>query len=191
MKENIQENRCIREWKNVWEGKGLKRNLKVILIILAFLIVFALIIMIKISENKNTNSNTVKSTDNAVQIAEKNKNGITEKIVSMSEADRIKAYIGQFLTSIESKKYDEAYSYLNDSFKQNYFQNVDAFKSYAEKKYPTNPKISYESVTRQGEIYVAKVKISDLFNSDFQEFTQRFVIRENSANDFKISFQVE
>lgn len=169
----------------------MKRNLKVILIILAFLIVFALIIMIKISENRNANGNTIKNTDNAVQIAEKNKNGITEKVLSMGEADRIKAYIGQFLTSIESKKYDEAYSYLNEEFKQNYFQNVDTFKSYVEKKYPTNPKILYESVTRQGEIYVAKVKISDLFNSDFKEFSQRFVVRENAANDFKISFQAE
>lgn len=175
----------------MWEEKRLKRNLKVILIILAFLIVFALIIMIKISENRNANGNTIKNTDNAVQIAEKNKNGITEKVLSMGEADRIKAYIGQFLTSIESKKYDEAYSYLNEEFKQNYFQNVDTFKSYVEKKYPTNPKILYGSVTRQGEIYVAKVKISDLFNSDFQEFSQRFVVRENTANDFKISFQAE
>ena len=114
----------------MWEEKRLKRNLKVILIILAFLIVFALIIMIKISENRNANGNTIKNTDNAVQIAEKNKNGITEKVLSMGEADRIKAYIGQFLTSIESKKYDEAYSYLNEEFKQNYFQNVDTFKSY-------------------------------------------------------------
>lgn len=169
----------------------MKRSLKVILIILVFLIIFALIIAIKISQNNRANKNVIKNNDSIEQVEEKNKNGVNEKILNMNEADRIRAYVGQFLTNIESKNFEEAYSSLNDEFKQNYFNTIETFKSYATNKYPTKLKISYESVERQGEIYVAKVKISDLFDSNFQEFTQRFVIRENGTNDYKISFQVQ
>ena len=35
------------------------------------------------------------------------------------------------------------------------------------------------------------VAIDDAFDVNFQEIEQRIVIRENGANDFKISFQVE
>lgn len=147
--------------------------------------------MIRISEARNKNSNVITNTDNETIIAQKNANGIVDKLMDMTTVERIHTYVGEFLTEIQYQKYDEAYAKLNETFKANYYSDIETFKTYVQNKYPSNPKVNYHSTTREGEYFVVKVTISDIFDSSFTEFTQRFVVRENEANDYTISFQAE
>ena len=101
-------------------------------------------------------------------------------------------HFGEFIKYIEDERYDKAYSLLNESFKNRYFENIEKFIEYAKNKYPKkNIAVNYNENKRYGDLYILTVDISDLINNEFESFTQRIVIRENSANDFKISFQVE
>ena len=59
------------------------------------------------------------------------------------------------------------------------------------KKYPSSMAVEYLNFERQGELFVLTVNIKDVFNSSASVINQRVVIRENEANDFTISFQVE
>lgn len=168
----------------------MKKSLRTILLIIAILIVLALIIAIRVSK-ANKENGQVQAGDSEEVIAQKNANGVKEKISNMSESDRVKSYVGEFLTDLQTQKYDEAYNDLNDDFKQNYFADITKFEEYVKGKYPSNPKVSYTNVRRQGEIYIVTVSISDIFNKDFATFEQRFIVRENAANEYKISFNVD
>ena len=54
-----------------------------------------------------------------------------EEIKNMSESKRMKRYIGMFFEDIEEGKYLEAYSVLNEEFKNNYFPRLEDFEEYA------------------------------------------------------------
>lgn len=119
-------------------------------------------------------------------------NTIIGKIEDMSEIGRIQVYCGEFIKFIEQQRYDKAYRLLNDDFKNNYFETIEKFTEYVQNKYPTtNIAVTYNKVDRRGEIFVLNVKISQVLNTEFESFEQRIVIRENGANDYKVSFQVE
>lgn len=172
------------------DSEKLKKILRIILLVIAILIIIVLIVLIRINKSKNTTKVQEASTTNE-EIEKQNENAITTQITNMSEEDRVESYVGQFISQIESQDYESAYNTLNENFKNNYFKTLDDFKNYAENKYPSNPSLTYESVKRMGEVYLVQAKINDVINSDFTEFTQRFVVRENGANDYVISFQAE
>ena len=119
-------------------------------------------------------------------------NVIIDKIKNISEVDRIKIYCGEFLKYIEEKRYEKAYSLLNETFKNNYFKNINQFIEYVQNKYPQNNiSVKYNNIERYGEVFLLDVEISQVLNNEFAKFAQRIVIKEISANEYKISFQVE
>lgn len=169
-------------------SEKLKKLLKLILLIIAILIIIVLIILIQI--NKKNSKKTTAENATPEQIKQENENAITNNISQMSEKSRIESYVGEFISLIEEKDYEKAYDKLNENFKNNYFKTIDDFKNYAEKKYPANANIEYGTVTRMGKgRYLLETKITDVIDTDFAEVSQRFVVRENGANDYKISFE--
>lgn len=184
-------------------------KLKRIIISIIILILVAINIKIFISNNSDSktnnistnttnnivNENTTNTTNNVNVVIQsmnsKTDQDINSQLSSMSEASRIKTYFGKFIRSIERKDYQNAFDMLNDTFKQNKFNNnVENFKNYIDENFPDgNIVVSYDSFERKGEIYVLNVTISSMNNSSSYEkrkFT--IVIRENGENDFSISF---
>lgn len=117
-----------------------------------------------------------------------------EEIVKMlsgyGERDRMEYYCGQYFKCLEKHQYDAAYNLLYPEFKQNYFPTVEEFEEYIKKTYPAQWALVYDDITRQGDIYVLRLKILDVLGSKENEKIQRIVVKENNFNDFVISFQV-
>lgn len=110
---------------------------------------------------------------------------------SMGEADRMYTYFGKYITLIESGKYEEAYNLLYEDFKEQYFQTLEAFKTYVTDRYPQFISVQYDSIERQGEYYILTVVIRDSIpKADIVTLQQKFVIHEKGFNDFELSFQV-
>ena len=99
-------------------------------------------------------------------------------------------YCGQYFKHLEKHEYDAAYNLLYTEFKQNYFPTVEEFEEYVKKTYPEQWALDYDDITRQGDLYVLRLKILDVLGSRENEKIQRIVVRENYYNDFVISFQV-
>lgn len=98
--------------------------------------------------------------------------------------------MGSFLTSyVGDEKYELAYKLLSENFKNNYFKTYEEFKDYAQKKYPTMVEVSYGDLQRQGDIYIIDATVKDLLKKK-ETFTQTFVIKENSFNNYEIAFSV-
>lgn len=170
------------------DSEKLRKILRILLLIVAILVIIVLIILTEINKSKNNKTSAISEQEDNEEIVE---NSITSNISKMSEEDRIESYIGEFISLIEEKNYSQAYNKLNTNFKNNYFKTVEDFEKYSESKYPSNPNIEYSSIERIGEIYLIQTKITDVIDSSFQEVSQKFVVRENGANDYTISFEAD
>lgn len=167
----------------------MNKTLKRILIIMVILILIAVVIIIYLKNNKTNKSDineemTEEQIDNRIQEAK-------EQIIGeKTETSRIKNYIGQFFTKIETNEYNNAYNVLFDSFKGNYFDTVEKFEEYAKSKYPSKMALEYTKTDREGKYYIVTVDVIDTTNIS-NKFSQRVVVEEIGLNKFNISFQVE
>lgn len=168
----------------------MNKLLKRIFIAIIILIAIAIVIIIMINKNEQSTANNVISEEDAIlkmeneiQIAKQ------ENLANKTESSRIKNYVGQFYTSIETKNYDTTYNMLFDSFKENYFKTETEFEEYVKNKFPKKIVLNYNNMDREGKYYIATVEVVDALNTQ-NKFTQRVVVEEIELNKFKISFEV-
>lgn len=99
-------------------------------------------------------------------------------------------YLTQYMSYLENKEYEKAYSVLNQDFKNLYFPTIYHFTEYVEKNYFDVTRIEYTDIQRQGKYYILEVTLSDIFD-ELNLKCQSFVIYEKSWNEFELSFQAE
>lgn len=122
---------------------------------------------------------------------------------TLGERDRMQYYCGTFFKYLKRADYTSAYNLLYDEFKQKYFPTIDDFEQYVKKYYPRYIGLDYDDITRQGDLYVLRLKIINVLGNsndedpensedseNLEDYFQRVVIKENYYNDFELSFQV-
>ncbi|MBE5805547.1 MAG: hypothetical protein E7313_02355 [Clostridiales bacterium] len=120
----------------------------------------------------------------------KNEEELIKELSILDERSRLEYYCGRYFECISNKQYENAYNMLYSEFKEKYFPTLEQYEEYIKKIYPSSYAVEYEDITRQGTIYVFKIKILDLEKGKQAEKAQRIVVQENNYNDFVISFQV-
>ncbi len=174
----------------------MKKNVVNILLLIVVLILIAINIIIYINNHKEdeeeirvNNTITENNLSENINYEEEEQKAITEKTTTMNERSRMQTYFGIFITYIEEGNYEAAYNLLNENFKQSYFKTLEEFEQYVQ-KYPENIVVDYQDINREGEIFILTVEIKDLYDSQAETIKQRVVVKENDANDYEISFQV-
>lgn len=172
------------------------KKIKIILLIIIALILLAINIMVYISNNDKSkikeNENQVNTIiEHNIATEEETENSRKEMLNEYSEATRMKTYVGQYLSYIDSEKYEDAYNLLYQNFKNNYFKTLAEFENYAKDKYPNEIMAEYTNMNKEGNIYILSVKIQDPTNKEYKPLEQNIVIQENDLNDFVLSFNVE
>ncbi len=167
----------------------MNKMLKRILITIIILIIIAIAIIVQIKKSKpssNLGNNIIKTEEdikNETQMAKQ------ESLANTSEASRIKNYVGQFYTMLDTKEYEASYNLLFERFKENYFKTEDEYEEYIKSKYPKKMILNHAKLDREGKYYIATVEVIDALNTG-NKFSQRVVIEEIELNKFKLSFQV-
>lgn len=114
-----------------------------------------------------------------------------DEIKSLSEANRMKRYIGMFFENIEQGNYQEAYNKLNEDYKITYFSSLQEFTEYANKNFKTKMLgVTYDNIERlannkTGNMYVVQLTIADTSKGKIKT---DFVIIEKGYNDYEMSF---
>lgn len=180
--------------------KKLQRKLKKrdVFLVITILILIIINLIMFVKEYAKPSSQTLDNSGKVSQvksekeevIVPKDEKELILKLSKMKERDRIEYYCGEYIKKLEQKEYEAAYNLLYPEFKENYFPTIDKFKEYIDKTYPENFALEYDDITRQGNIYVLRLKILDVLGSKEDEKIQRVVIRENDYNNFVLSFQV-
>lgn len=173
----------------------LLKNIRVIIyIVIIAVLVFLNVRLFILLQGKNTNveqnevvfENTRLSDD---EIDRRNDEARKNQLYSLGQQERIKRYLGEYIGFLKLKDYESAYNRLNESFKKNYFPTLKEYQDYIEMYYPKEIIIDYGTFKEEGELSVVEIILSDGSNSQYEEVTQRFVVRENDAMDYTISFQ--
>lgn len=175
----------------------------IIIIILIFLIIINLILYLKqVLIPKQEQEDFIKEQTTVISEESEEKQQvsvpqtdeeITKYLSTLGERDRMQYYCGEYIKHLKHKEYEQAYNMLYTEFKQNYFPTIEEYEEYVKKFYPEYFALQYDDITRQGDIYVLRLKIIDAMNSEKseEENIQRVVIKEYNYNDFVISFQVK
>ena len=177
---------------SVLSSKTVKYVIFAIIIGILLFLNIRLFIMRRPTVNQLDAQNEVEENVNKMsdqEIDERNRNATVEEAYKLSQSERIRRYLGEYIGFLKNGDYDSAYAKLNEDYKKNYFPDVNTFKDYIQKYYPKHISISYESERVQGEICVVEINFSDAEDKSFKEFTQRYVVKENGAYDYTISFQ--
>lgn len=167
----------------------MEKNLKRVIVLLVILVVIAIALVIHINRTKSGKENAgniqygIQNSENEIEYSR------LESLNNKTEASRIKTYVGQFFTALESRDYAKAYNMLFDSFKDNYFKTEALFQEYAISKYPANIVLNYINIEREGNYYIAELEVIDGINNQ-SKISQRIVVEEIGLNEFKVSFQV-
>ena len=135
------------------------------------------------------NNNIIGEEDLKLKMQNEIQTAKQENLANKTEASRIKNYVGQFFTAIETKEYNTSYDMLFDSFKENYFKTETEFEEYAKTKYPKKIILNHTKLDREGKYYIATIEVIDALNPE-NKITQRVVVEEIELNKFKISIQV-
>lgn len=169
----------------------------IIAVIIMIVAVISILLLIKPKEKEKINNSTTveEQTEEEIEVSEK------EEIKSMSESKRMKRYIGMFFEDIEEGKYSDAYSVLNEEFKNNYFPRLEDFETYAKKYLNSNTlAITYDNIERlgnnkTGNMYIIWTTITDIFMPKLAEDEKieqtNFVIIEKNYNEYEMSFSVK
>lgn len=175
------------------------KDLILLFIVILFVIVNLVLIAYKL-QKKETPENEVSKLGNIVKEEKNFSNNVSipqtdeeikRYLSTLGERDRMEYYCGEFFNYIKHKDYEGAYNLLYSDFKTNYFPTLEDFQKYFEEKFPKYFALEYDDITRQGDIYVLRLKIIDVNSLSAEDNIQRIVIKENYYNDFVMSFQVK
>lgn len=163
---------------------------KTIIIIVAVLIVIMFVISVA---KKAIVPQEELTEEQQIEIIKKEQEEKTiDKLVDMTERERIEYYFSEFIRNIGNQNYDAAYSVLNNKFKENYFKTEEEFISYVKDFFPKEIAVKYNNIERNGNTYILWVSISNALSVDSTRIKDiNVVIRENAVHDFEMSFSVE
>ena len=175
-------------------------KLLVLILVVIILVIINLILFTKkflqpkVADEKANGTVTIAGHDEKkseeVALAPRTDEEVIKMLSGYKERDRMEYYCSVFFKHLENHEYEDAYNLLYPEFKENYFPTEKEFEEYVKKTYPSEWALIYDDITRQGNIYVLRLKILDVLGSKENEKIQRVVIRENNFNDYVISFQV-
>jgi len=172
-----------------------KINMLVMALVVLLVLLLILIINVVISNKRNSKTKDEKAelvgisyNKESIQV-EADKDEL-QKIKGMNERTRIEYYVASYIRLIEGKDYEKAYNLLNEEYRKNYFgSSQKQFREYCENKFSSMMNVSYENFERNGDLYVVWLKINDAISGTKDEGLEiTFVVKENTFNDYELSF---
>ncbi len=111
--------------------------------------------------------------------------------VPQNDGQRVGTYIGEYISLLNSKQYEEAYSLLNTGFKELNFPTLESYIEYVSEKYSRQKTVEYVKFKLEGFVYVVDTVIKDLaIYENPQKFDQVFRFQETEPGVFNLSFGI-
>ena len=108
----------------------------------------------------------------------------------LSSEEKVMVNIDKYFKMINNKDYETAYSKLDQTFKNNNFENLSQYEEYMKNNFYEYNKIEYLECTQQENTYLYKLKITDVTIAKSQEITANFVMQLKEGTDFVMSFSI-
>ena len=115
-----------------------------------------------------------------------------EKYNKGNEQVKVGMNIEKIFQALNNKDYEYVYGKLNETFKNNNFVSVEKLENYMQQNLFDNNKVEYVEFSKEGDIYIYDLKISngdDEESSDVRNMT--VIMKLLDDTDFVMSFSIE
>lgn len=115
-----------------------------------------------------------------------------EKYNNASEDKKVGYNIEKVFTALNLGDYKYVYNKIDETFKNNNFNTLEAFEKYIQEKLYSNNSIEYEDYKIQGNLYIYTINIKDGDNKNNSDVVKMNIIMQlQEGTDFVMSFSIE
>lgn len=91
--------------------------------------------------------------------------------------------------AINNKDYRYVYRKLNETFRNNNFQNIEMFENYMNTNFFDNNKMTYTNLEKQGDAWLFNAKLNNANGKEQKGIN--LVVKLNEGTDFEMSFSIK
>lgn len=113
-----------------------------------------------------------------------------EKYDSANDEDKCAYNIDKMVTAINSGDYKYVYNKLNETYKNNYFPDIETFKEFINNNFFESNELTSGQFEIVGENYSYKIKITNSNNTE-ETKTITVIMKLLEDRDFEIAFSIE
>lgn len=122
-----------------------------------------------------------------------------DKYNSATDQEKVALNINKVVAAINNKDYDYVYKKLADSFKNNYFSDIDTLKQYLESNLYDRIEVEYNDFQREGNVYTYKIRVIKQYGegeelpaeTNAESKDLNVVMKLGEGTDFVMSFSIE
>lgn len=114
-----------------------------------------------------------------------------EKYNKGNEQVKVGMNIEKIIEAINTKDYGYVYDKLDETFKKNNFDNVEAFKEYVINNFYEYNDIEYTNFSKEGNIYIYKTKIKNVKDEKSDKKDCTIIMKLLEDSNFVMSFNIE
>lgn len=120
-----------------------------------------------------------------------NSNAFVEKYNKGNEQVKVGMNIEKVIEALNGKDYKYIYNKLDDSFKENNFNNTEKFEAYMKKQFFNKNKAEYLEFSKEGNIYIYKINVCSTEENNEEVKSVTIIMKLLEDTDFVISFNIE
>lgn len=113
-----------------------------------------------------------------------------EKYKKMSDEDKVSVNAHIFIQMINTKDFKHAYNLLDNGFKNNYFQTLEAFENYMRNSWFSYNIEAEGDITKEGNNYIYELKLLNSSASTAEKKEVTIIMQLGEGTDFVMSFSV-
>lgn len=115
---------------------------------------------------------------------------VVEEYNELSSDSKVARNIRNIFTMLDNQDYEQVYSHLDNTFKQNNFPTIEQFEEYARNTFFETNYLGEMRAIQQGNIYVITVPYKERASAAAEERQKIFFMQLLDGTDFVMSFEV-
>lgn len=113
-----------------------------------------------------------------------------KKYNGYEDVEKVKYNIRRWIKMLNSKDYQFAYSYLDETFKTENYSNLQAFTQTMQNKYPDYYDLISISTEEEGNVFKSEVQLA-VSNQEFSDKYMTIIMKLEDDNSFTLSFDMQ
>lgn len=117
-------------------------------------------------------------------------NELKQKYSKLSDEEKAISNIDKVMKLINTKDYATVYQYLNQSFKETNFQNVELFEKYIKETFFDNNIVGNIKIRKEENVYILSVPYKESLSTAAEEREKIFLMLLKEGTNFELSFEM-
>lgn len=118
------------------------------------------------------------------------KEDIQNEYMKYKDQKKVEYNINKWIQMLNNKDYENAYNFLNETFRNKNWNSLDNFKSYMEKNYPSNYKIEYYEYQVYGTNHTQRIILKDIEGKNQKQESLNIIMKLKEDMNFEMSFSI-